>query len=325
MNYNIIDEYIKYIKKSFTNLFKIVFKDAFKKSFYVTFLDKYIDVRYYDETNYHKESDFIKRINKELIDIYGDIIDEENMDDLKNIVAFFAYVVYFDDILIVEKDMEIINALVNDSIFNFENKEELKQQIKEWYVSFKEGKEKFNSVVETKYFNIVEEKLERNLNYLVLKHNVRISNLYSEYAINKAYTTGIVNEDKLFITYILASHMVLNNAINLDFSRKYMVPIANSLFAKEKKFLRLVNILNNPLAKKSIYIRITYKNYINNKNKIDKMINEGYSFALEIDDKFSGNLTELILFPYVLINEENEYYETLMSKKDILSAKIIKI
>ena len=325
MNYNIIDEYIKYIKKSFSSLFKIVFKDAFKKSFYVTFLDKYISVRYYDETNYHSEKDFIKRINRELVDIYGDIIDEDNVDDLKNMIAFFAYVVYFDDILIVEKDMEIINSLINDSLFNFENKDELKQQIKDWYISFKEGKERFNNVIETKYFNVVEEKLRRNLSYLVLEHNVKISNLYSEYAINKVYTTGIINEDKLFITYILASHMVLNNAINLDFSRKYMVPIASSLFEKEKKFVRLINILNNPLAKNSISIRITYTDYISNKNKIDKLINEGYSFGLEIDEKYSGNLTELILFPYVLIDGENEYYETFISNKDVIRSKIIKI
>ncbi len=325
MNYNIIDEYIKYIKKSFSSLFKIVFKDAFKKSFYVTFLDKYISVRYYDETNYHSEKDFIKRINRELVDIYGDIIDEDNVDDLKNMIAFFAYVVYFDDILIVEKDMEIINSLINDSLFNFENKDELKQQIKDWYISFKEGKERFNNVIETKYFNVVEEKLRRNLSYLVLEHNVKISNLYSEYAINKVYTTGIINEDKLFITYILASHMVLNNAINLDFSRKYMVPIASSLFEKEKKFVRLINILNNPLAKNSISIRITYTDYISNKNKIDKLINEGYSFGLEIDEKYSGNLTELILFPYVLIDGENEYYEMFIANKDVIRSKIIKI
>lgn len=325
MNYNIIDEYIKYIKKSFSSLFKIVFKDAFKKSFYVTFLDKYISVRYYDETNYHSEKDFIKRINRELVDIYGDIIDEDNVDDLKNMIAFFAYVVYFDDILIVEKDMEIINSLINDSLFNFENKDELKQQIKDWYISFKEGKERFNNVIETKYFNVVEEKLCRNLSYLVLEHNVKISNLYSEYAINKVYTTGIINEDKLFITYILASHMVLNNAINLDFSRKYMVPIASSLFEKEKKFVRLINILNNPLAKNSISIRITYTDYISNKNKIDKLINEGYSFGLEIDEKYSGNLTELILFPYVLIDGENEYYEMFIANKDVIRSKIIKI
>lgn len=325
MNYNIIDEYIKYIKKSFSSLFKIVFKDAFKKSFYVTFLDKYISVRYYDETNYHSEKDFIKRINRELVDIYGDIIDEDNVDDLKNMIAFFAYVVYFDDILIVEKDMEIINSLINDSLFNFENKDELKQQIKDWYIRFKEGKERFNNVIETKYFNVVEEKLCRNLSYLVLEHNVKISNLYSEYAINKVYTTGIINEDKLFITYILASHMVLNNAINLDFSRKYMVPIASSLFEKEKKFVRLINILNNPLAKNSISIRITYTDYISNKNKIDKLINEGYSFGLEIDEKYSGNLTELILFPYVLIDGENEYYEMFIANKDVIRSKIIKI
>lgn len=325
MNYNIIEEYIKFIRKSFMNLFKIVFEDAFKKSFYTSFLDKYIDVRYYDNTNYPKEKDFVKRLNKELVDIYGDIIDEENINDLKNMVALFAYIVYFDDILVVEKDMELINTLVNDDIFKFEDKDTLKKEIKDWYVHFKESKEKFNSVIETKYFNVVEEKIGRNLYYLVLEHNVKISNLYSEYAINKVYTTGIINEDKLFITYILASYMVLNGAINLDFSKKYMVPIANTLFAKEKKFARLINILNNPLAKDNIYIRITYKDYISNKSKIDKLIKEGYSFGLEIDEEYSGNLIELVLFPYILVSEENEFYEKIVDSKNILESKIIKI
>ena len=325
MNYNIILEYTNFLKKSFLNFFKIIFKDDYKKNLCTPFLDKYVEIRYYDETNYPKEQDFVKRLNRELIDLYEDLMSEDNMEYLKNVVALFAYIVCFDDVYVIEKDLELINSLVNDTSLKINNRDNLKKELKEWYISFKKSKEKFNETIETKYFNVIEEKLGRNLYYLVLEHNVKISNLYSEYAIDKVYNNGIINEDKEFITYVLASYLVLNNAIGLDFSKKYMVPIASTIFEKEKKFVRLIGILDNPIAKKNVYIRILYNDYKENRSKIDKLINEGYSFGLELNDDYSGSLNELVLFPYVLVNRESELYERLISKKDLLKSKIIKL
>ena len=165
----------------------------------------------------------------------------------------------------------------------------------------------------------------RKLFYLSLEHNVKISNLYSEFAIEKAYTTGTVGEDKLFITYILASSLVLENAINLDFSRYYLVPVASTLFEKEKKCTRLFKIFDNQLCKKFISIWITYSDYKKNKKKIDDLISEGYSFGIELDSKYTGVSSELVLFPYIFVYEDSPEYEMLERDKERLKSKIIKL
>lgn len=325
MNYNIINEYINFIRGKFLDFFKLILRNRYQKNLCTTFIDKYIEVRYYNETNYLTTKDFIKRVNKELVDLAEKLATEDNVDDVKNIVALFGYIVYFDDVCPVMEEMELINTLVSDEIIKISNKVGLKLFIKQWYLEIKDAKEKFNKAINTREFNIVEERLYRKIYYLVLEHNVRISNLYSEFAIDKAYNTGTVNEDKLFVTYILASSIILNNAINLDFSRFYMVPFASSLFEKDKKCARLLSVLDNPLAKKFISIRITYTDYKRNKKYIDQLINDGYTFGLELDSKYTGESRELVLFPYILADEESEEYMMLMRNKDLLKSKIIKL
>jgi len=302
MNYNIIMQYTDYITKSFLNYFKIIFKNKYKKELTLSFIELYINVRYYNETNYINIKDFTNRLNKEFIDLINTIGTDDNIDYLKNIVAAFGYLTYFDDLNYVYEEVDVIDALVGDNIVEI-----------------------FNDTLNTKYFNLIEDRLYRKLYSLSLTHDVKISNLYSEYAVDRAYNTGIINEDKLFITYILGSLLALNNAINLDFSKHYVLPFASSLFEKEKKFARLFNSINNPLAKRILSVRITYQDYMKHQSKINELINQGYVFGLELDDKYTGNVTELLLFPYILVHEDSEEYEMLIREKDHLKSRIIKI
>lgn len=325
MEYNIINEYIDFVRHNFLNFFKIILGNRYKKNLTQIFIDKYIDVRYYNETNYLTVKDFVDRINKELIDLTEKFANQEDIEDIKDIVALFGYLVYLDDAAMIQEDIELIKSLVSDGIVKINNKEQVLTELLSWYKQFKESKENFVHVLDTKDFNLLEKRLYKKLHFLELEHNVKISNLYSEYAIEKAYNTGVVAEDKLFITYILASNLVLNNAINLDFSRFYMVPIASSLFEKEKKLARLINIFDNVLAKKFISIRITYTDYKNNKRKIDEMISQGYSFGIELDSKYTGITSELVLFPYIFVYEDSPEYEMLDRDKERLKSKIIKL
>ncbi len=323
MNYNIIKEYIDFIKKSFLELFKIVLEDNYDKEYCSLFIDRYINVRYYNDTNYPKEKDFTKRLNKEMLDLINDIITEDNVEVLKNITALFAYIEYFDDITYVKDEVKLLESIINDNYVKIEDTKELKKVIKAWYIEFKKKKETFNDTVVTKNFKLIEEKIYRRIYYLNLVYDIRISNLFSEYAINKAYTSGTVNEDKLFVTYILASYLVLSNAFNLDFSRKYVIPFAGTLLSKEKKLARLMGVIDNPLAKEYLAIRLNYKDYEKNRDIVNKYISKGYYFAIELDDSFKGNITELMLFPYILLYDDCEDYDYIISKKDELNSKIV--
>ena len=80
MDYNIIDKYVNYIRENFLKLFKIIFKSNYHKDLSLLFIDRYIEVRYFNETDYVKEKDFINRINKELIDLANEVYNDKNVD-----------------------------------------------------------------------------------------------------------------------------------------------------------------------------------------------------------------------------------------------------
>ena len=325
MEYNIINQYVNFIKREYNSFFHIMLGNKFQKNYCEDFIARYIDVRYFNETNYPKEKDIINRLNKELLDVFSKLVNDDNEDILKNIVALFGYIVYFDDIGAVNDISKLIDTLIEDEDIKLEYSDSVKGDLRRWYIALKKGKEKFNDTITSNYFEITEKRLYRKLFQLILQHNVKISNLYSEFAISKAYNSGVISEDKLFITYILGSLLVLNSAIILDFSRHYIVDMESSLFGKERKLARLFCVIDNPLAKKMIHIRITYMDYMNNKEKVNKYINDGYSFAVIIDDSFDGNTNELILFPYIFIKEDSEYYDVIMRKKDYIKSKVIKL
>lgn len=324
MDYNVISKYIDFVKREYYNYFRLILGNKYQKQLCTPFIERYIEVRYYNETNYFNEKDFINRLNKELVDIFESIYNEEDEDVLKNIVALFGYLVYFDDIGYIEDMQSLIDTLVTDEDIKLSYEEGISKEIKKWYNQFKKNKEKFNDTIMSKDFTLIEERVHRKLYQLRLEHNVKISNLYSEYAVQKAYNSGVINEDKLFITCILGSLLVLNNAINLDFSRYYVIDMAVSLFEKSKKFSRLFSLLDNTLSKKFISIRINYSDYKANKQQINKLINDGYMFGIIIDDTFDGNINELVLFSCIYVDGESEISSFLDKKKQVMP-KMIKL
>lgn len=324
MDYNIINKYIDFVKGEYYSFFKLVLGNKYQKQLCTPFIDRYVEVRYYNETNYFREKDFINRLNSELVDIFNANYNEEVEDTLKNIVALFGYLVYFDESCFMDNIPLLIDTLVDDDSIKINHEDEIGKEINKWYNQFKKNRDRFNDMVMSKDFTLIEKRVYRKLYQLLLEHNVKISNLYSEYAIDKAYNSGIINEDKLFITCILGSLLVLNNAINLDFSRYYVIDMVTSLFEKSKKFNRLFNVLDNMLAKKFISIRINYSDYKKNKVIINKLINDGYSFGIIIDEEFGGNVDELVLFTCIYVDDDSEYMSLLDEKKAIIP-KVIKL
>ncbi len=323
MEYNIIEKYMKFLKKEFTNFFKIVLRDDYSKQTVDSFIDKYILVRYYDETDYPEEKDLISRINNEFIELYKGLLNEENDNLLRNIVALFGYLMCFDDTDVFTEEVELINTLMAEESIKVKRDESMKKELIQWVKNLKKQKDSFNSSVVSKDFNLIEKRICTSTFKLELEHHVKVSNLYSEYAINKVYTSGKVNEDKAFVTYVLASFEALENARNVDFAKHYVVSFPSTLFEKGKKIQRLFNILDNILAKKTISIMINYEDYLKNKLLINNYIKEGYSFGVTLDSTFDYDLNGLIIFDYVFINSNSEFYDMIISDKDKIKTRLI--
>ncbi|MBR1679101.1 MAG: hypothetical protein IJ704_00445 [Bacilli bacterium] len=321
MEYNIIAIYTKYIKEQLLALLKLVLKKDYNNSLCKKLVNRYIEVRYYNETNYAKDKDFVIRLNKDLLEIYEEEVNAENEEMLKNAVAMFAYILSLDDLYDGREDMEILSMLNTDENLKIERDQDLKKNLRKWYFNFKKGKEKFFNTLFTKEFSISEKRVYKKTSEPRLEHNVKISNLYSELAISKAYQSGIVAEDKLFITSILVSKSILENAIALDFTKKYIIPIEKSLFLKKKKFNRFMASLDNPLSKKLISLKIEASDYLKNKEWIQEKMKDGFSFAIVLNTEVPES--EFILFSYLYVFEESELFDIIMNSKDQIPSKII--
>jgi hypothetical protein len=324
MSENIVLEYINYVKKSIYNFYRILLDKKYSYSLVSPIITKYIKIRYYNDTD-SKEKNIIKRINKELKVVVTESLNDNpnNADLIKNVYALVSYLLYIDDVVYYDNLNTLIDTLISDDIITLTYTEDTINKFKDFIKAFEQKKNEYFDIFMTSNFSITEKRLRAKVYDVILEQNCRISKLYSEYAINKAFTSGLVNEDKCFITYSLTAVTVLKNAISSDFSRDYLVNLPSTLFTKEHKINRILNTLNNDLTKEHIYLKITYHDYQENKEIVNKYLKDGYHFALILDDTYQNDFDELILFSYIILYDYLDCYDMIMNDKDKIKATII--
>ena len=154
-----------------------------------------------------------------------------------------------------------------------------------------------------------------------LEFNIRFSKIYSKSFIETAFTTGTTNEDKLQVEYSIVSKDILNDILDHNFKKKYILNLADSLLSKQKKMKSILNILNSSALQEKASLLITYNNFIRNKDNIYNFIKLGYKFSVYLDESFEpdlANLERLNMFEYSIIsNELSNYNEIIKHKKEI--------
>lgn len=305
-------DYITFVKKNITKYMKLMMDKDFVKDAFTELLDTYIKVRYY---NYYdvKYKNFESNINFYVKNKAMELIkdrDEKNVDKIKAMFHFFKYILYFDDVLDDEslKDitLEIYEYRCNTLGLSDDITSELTGMINE----DKKRKEKYLGGFDSDKFYL--KYFKTNNKYVLevqLDYNIKFNRIYSDYSIDKVYNTGIINEDKLFITYYLVSNMILKNAIKGEFNINYMVSFPCSLFEKKDKLNRLLNIINSEVIRNNIVIKFSYSDYLLYKDIIDNLIKEGYKVGIIIDDKFTyddHDIMWLSVFSYVIVQKDTK-------------------
>lgn len=321
MTINIMNEYIEIAKKQISEYIKLVFEEQFNQNYCDIFTERYINIRYFNyyendiETTRRKLLDHLKQVGEELI--INNINDRELIELMR---IFFYYVLYFDNVTYYKdlrnKIAQIGKAKIKRIGKNL-NEEELFYKM-QYYIKQKEELIKdFSS--EEFFIKLSKYPNKSNVFRVNLKYNnIKFPLEYSEFAINKAFQIGLVNEDKLIVEYYLAVLQILKDIIKQNFKRKYIVEFAATLLKKPKKIKGVLNIINNAAVQDKISLKIKYEDFLKNKQEVYDLMREGYKITVILDNSFEPNFKDiesLRMFEFVIINQGLKYYEEVIDNK----------
>lgn len=324
---SVVDKYIKYVKAFLTMYYKTLLDNKYNAKLVMPFIEKYIDVRYYNISSYASVIKIVERINKDLRLVAKELLEqnEDKTNDIKNIFALMGYVLYIDEVSEYSDINTLFDTLFSDEIIKLAYTDDVKENFKKVVKDFIKQKKAFYNLSDVKEFELKEKRYRRNLYFVDIDQSCNISKLYSQYAIDKAYSGEIVNENKCLLMYNMLSLKALRDVINLDYKKKYVVRFPESLFSKNKKILRYLNTLNNPLLKQKISIHFTYDTFIKNRKMIESFIKDGYSIAVTLDETYNNDLEVLVLFSYVFVYEKYDYYDMITESRESIRTTIVTI
>ena len=327
MTINIMNQYIELTKKQINTYLRLILGRKFDKKYCDAFTDKYVSIRYYNFYN----NDINRTIRKKIIEhlkkteedlIINNIQDRELIEEMR---IFFYYVLYFDNVIYykdlsqkTEQISKLRNKILNTKTDNFA--EELYNKMKEYIDKKEELINKFDT--EEFFIKITNYPDKTNIYRVNLKYNIKFPPEYSEYAIDKAFNIGIINEDKLTVEYYLITIHILKDILKLNFKKRYILEFATTILKKPKKLKSLLNIIENAAIQDKLYLKIRYEQFIENKEKIYEMMRNGYKFAIILDNSFDinfKNIESLKMFEFVIINKSLKYYNEIIKNKQYMN------
>lgn len=325
MTINLVDKYIELTKAQITEYLKLVFEKKFSKKYSDIYIKTYVDIRYYNYYDYSTS----KTLRKRILDYLRDTAEElciSNIEDrviIDQMCLFFYYILYFDGVVNIKdlkKTIEKI-AKLRRKILNKIDDIDFERNLYNLVRNYKIQKEKLLRIVNSSEFYIKTTNYPKKLNiYRVnLKYNIKISKVYSEFAINKAFNLGLINEDKLLVEYYLVTKKVLEDVLKQNFSRQYVLEFADKLLNKPNKLKNLLNIIDNDMVKDKVSIKMKYETYIANKEKIYELMRQNYKVTIILDNSFEVNyktIEALGVFKYVIVNRDLKNYSEIMNYAD---------
>ena len=327
MTINVLEEYIKITRNEINDYMKLIFERKFLKRISDQYIDAYINVRFYNFYNKDEELSFrknylnvIKETEKNIIEDYPE--DQKLIEDMG---LFYYYILYFDRISYRKNSKETVEKLykMRKRILQKDN-ENFKEEFYKTYRSYLSKKIKFIKQFEDDEFflKIIPYKEVENTNKVILQNNIKLPKVYSNWAIDKAFNTGIISEDKLLVEYNLVSGVVIRDLARGNFKKQYILQFETTLLKKTKKIKRLLNIIDNPAIQDKVNLEIKYFDFEKNKEAVYELMKLGFKFAVVIDNTMDvsfSTLKKLNVFNYCIVNKNLHHYEDIIKSKAILN------
>lgn len=305
MSCNVIKEYVENSRIYIKDYFKIIMSKYYNKDLIEEYLEKYIDTRYYNQYN-----QTTTKLNTNITTILKTVHENqtENKEISKFILEIFKNIYYLDDVIEVydlEEVIRKINQLRIDELGLIE--EDFYSNFKRIILENNRKKRKFLNSFDTDDFYLEQTKILNNKIYNTkINYKIKFPTLYSDYAIKNVFNTDITSEDKLFIEYYLISINLLKNIIAGNFKNNYLIEFNINLFNKKDKLKRLLNIIDNDIAKELISLKINYKDFSKHKEELYELMREGYSFSIILDEEYHDEDVNILkVFKYIVVNNSN--------------------
>lgn len=307
---NNIDKYIKFIKDYLTEYFKLIVKDKYKKNVYNEMLNTYIDIRYFNKYD-KKYKQIEKNIEYYIQENLRTLIEEDNklVKNVNELYYFFWYLLYLDNTLEYDNLDKLIDKIIIDRKEKLDLNDDITKELKSLVKESEKKKNNFFNEYLSDTFNLELKSTNiKNVYNVLLSYNIKFPKIYSSYSINRVFKSDIISEDMCFIEYNLISKIVLDNILNKEYLKEYLVDFPFIITSKKEKTNRLLNIITNDLIRENVIIKVTYEYYTKYKSFISDLIKDGVKFAVIIDDTFDYEESSIIwlnIFTYIITTKDD--------------------
>ncbi|MGN1300425.1 MAG: hypothetical protein ACI4VC_03680 [Clostridia bacterium] len=329
---NVMQEYIKMTQDEVISYIKLIFERSYSKKIALRYMNAYLNVRFYNfypkDDNLTFRKNYLNAIKEEEANIVRAMPEKKKL--IENMGLFFYYILYFDKISYRVDIDEIIEKLykIRKKLLRKDN-EDFKENFRNTYEEYADKKEKFLKKFETEefYLKVTDYEGANNANRVNLKYNIKFPMLYSTQAIENVFNSGLVAEDKLFVEYNLMSVEIIQDILKGNFKRQYIIEFNTNLFKKKRKLASLLNVINNSAVQDKVNLKITYKEFLQNKDNIYELMRDGFKFAVILDNSFEpeyANFERLNAFYYTIASKKLDYYDKVITNESIIK-RLIKI
>lgn len=273
-------------------------------------LNTYIDIRYYNKYD-KKYKQIEKNIEYYIQENLRTLIEEDNklVKNVNELYYFFWYLLYLDNTLEYDNLDKLIDKIIIDRKEKLGLNDDITKELKSLVRESEKKKNNFFNEYLSDTFNLELKSTNiKNVYNVLLSYNIKFPKIYSSYSINRVFKSDIISEDMCFIEYNMISKVVLDNIIDKEYNKEYLVDFPFIITSKKEKTNRLLNIITNDLIRENVIIKVTYEYYTKYKSFISDLIKDGVKFAVIIDDTFDYEESSIIwlnIFTYIITNKDD--------------------
>ena len=344
---SLMDSYLNFTEKKIKKYMKIIFATYYDEEIVDEFLRTYINARYYNVQNTDKparafylrildELEYKEDLLMEKCEEEAESLDEKQakLNKIHKVKEVFGYVLFFDNVRNIENFKsidslkEIIEKIIDlvNSDYEIKNPKDVEDKLYKEVKSNMIDKDVFLEKFETDEFSLSFEATEFNEDFynVKLQHNVKMPMQYSEEAIEKVFTEGIIAEDKLQIEYILLSTIAIRDIVNGNFKDAYIAEFEPSLFKKKQKLNGILDLISNQALQEKINLNISYSDYKKNQKNVLDYTSKGYNFVITLDEavKSVEDVEKLKMFKLVIAPKDLVLYKQIKEDNSLTNVMV---